>query len=113
MKGLTTLKYLIMVACMTAHLQIYAQIEKLASTDSTAAVRPGVGQILFRGVMIEREGRHQSWFIPPVFELVQYNTVEGLVLNPKITWTRLFAEGKVLALKPNLRYGFGSGRQSA
>ena len=70
--------------------------------------KPGVMQVLFNGVLIPDETKESTWYIAPMFDVFQYNTVEGFVFNPKVSITQQLKEGRFYAIKPNLRYGFGS-----
>lgn len=46
--------------------------------------------------------------LPPLYETVFYNTVEGWGINFKPTYNKQFEQGKQYSVTPNLRYGFAN-----
>ena len=64
--------------------------------------------LLFKGSLVQNQEKKQDWYIPSLFELLPPNTVEGIVINPNVSFTQYLEKGKFINLKPSLRYGFGS-----
>jgi hypothetical protein len=52
--------------------------------------------------------RKRSFYILPVSQIFQYNTVEGAVLNAQATLTQRTDDRRFFTLTPVLRYGFSS-----
>jgi len=66
-----------------------------------------IPSILFKGTLIQNQEKKQDWYIPPFFELLPPNTVEGFVINPNVSFTQHLEKGRFINLKPSIRYGFG------
>ena len=62
-------------------------------------------KLLLSGYRYSRTFLKQSWFVPPIFNEVLYNTVEGYVLNAQATYVRRTDDRRFLVLTPTLRYG--------
>jgi len=108
MKRHNSFKLIIILFFLLSNQLLSAQETTNAKTDSLATSKLNIWQMLFRGTVIPDISRNRSWYIAPVFDIFQYNTVEGAVFNPKISVTQKLKNNKFVALKPNLRYGFGS-----
>ncbi|MEM9327337.1 MAG: DUF5686 family protein [Bacteroidota bacterium] len=67
-----------------------------------------VWQTLFSGTLLPIDADNRTWYINPVFDMFQFNTIEGFVFNPRVSLTQQLEEGKFYAIKPNLRYGASS-----
>ncbi len=69
-----------------------------------------IGNIFLNGKTISRQKSRSSIAFPSLLSMVNYNTVEGLVINLTGTYTKRLdttpAGRKSFSLKPNLRYGF-------
>ncbi|MFK7810103.1 MAG: DUF5686 family protein [Saprospiraceae bacterium] len=72
-----------------------------------------IPNLLFTGTLIQNQEKKQDWYIPSLFEFIPPNTIEGFVVNPKVSFTQYFQKGKFINFKPNLRYGFGNKRFQA
>ncbi|TCJ19256.1 carboxypeptidase-like regulatory domain-containing protein [Flaviaesturariibacter flavus] len=93
-------------------------IEKLQHSpqylDSLDRIRNKVSlqQMVLTGQSFTREKRRETWFVPSLLETVSYNTVEGLVINARATYTKqLDSFGftrRALSVTPELRYGFSN-----
>ena len=71
--------------------------------------RVTVMNILLRGQSFSREKKRESYFINPVLRTISYNTVEGLVLNLRATYSKRLdstaGSRKSISVTPILRYG--------
>lgn len=91
--------------------------------DSIAAIRKGKAymdsvdkvnntfkpfRFLFAGHLIANSYRQRSVRIFPLTQALQYNTVEGIVLQPKVSFLYGDSTLKLLSITPALRYGFGN-----
>jgi hypothetical protein len=65
-------------------------------------------KLLLGGYTYANTFRKQQWYVAPVFNILQYNTVEGLVANPQATYTRRTDDRRTFSLTPSLRYGFAN-----
>ena len=112
MKSLSVIKSALTLFILIIRMQaLQAQTDVMASDslrDKNQIDKPGVMQVLFNGVLIPDETKERTWYIAPLFDVFQYNTVEGFVFNPKVSITQQLKEDRFYAIKPNLRYGFGS-----
>ncbi len=52
--------------------------------------------------------RKQSWRVPALTELLQFNTVEGFVINPGVRFTQRYEDHRFYRIEGELRYGFSS-----
>ncbi len=50
----------------------------------------------------------RSFYFPALIETVQFNTVEGLVLNLRTRYTQRFEDFRFYQITPEVRYGFSS-----
>ena len=108
MKRFNSFKLVIIFFFLLSKQVLSAQEITNAEADSINTSKLNIGQMLFSGTAIPDHSRNRSWYIAPVFDIFQYNTVEGAVFNPKISVTQKLKNDKLFVLKPNLRYGFGS-----
>ncbi len=73
--------------------------------------KPDWADLLLTGYVYAKSYKKQYLRFDPVLRFVQYNTVEGFVVNPRITFIRTFDEDRRnYSITPNLRYGFSPGR---
>lgn len=110
MKRLNLTKVVLVLTLLVTYQNLFAQGADSTSSSENKQMKMNVPQLLFRGGVVPDDSRNRSWFISPVFDLFQYNTVEGFVFNPRVSMTQQLKDGKFYAIKPNLRYGFGSER---
>ncbi len=94
---------------------LQANTAKPAVKDSILEVRNKVKlrHILFLGVRLENPFAKKSWRISSLIETINFNTVEGFVVHPFITYEKTFANHTRLTLTPTVRYGFSNGRFQA
>lgn len=61
-----------------------------------------------------RNSYRKKWFsFRPMFNNVQFNTVEGWVLNPNFMFMKRFEDGKFFKIEPFFRYGFSNAHFNA
>jgi hypothetical protein len=63
-------------------------------------------KLLLSGYTYRNTFRKTSFSVQPIFNELQYNTVEGYVLNAQATYTRRTTDRRFVTLTPTLRYGF-------
>ncbi|TYZ12492.1 carboxypeptidase-like regulatory domain-containing protein [Hymenobacter lutimineralis] len=68
----------------------------------------GPVQVLLTGYNYSNSFRRRYLRVEPVFTQLQYNTVEGVVLNLEGTYTQRYEDRRSYSLTPALRYGFGA-----
>ncbi|WP_192822352.1 DUF5686 and carboxypeptidase regulatory-like domain-containing protein [Rufibacter sp. LB8] len=68
----------------------------------------GVSDLLLSGYSYRNSFARTSFTIDPITQIWQYNTVEGLVANLRIGYTKRFEDRRSYTLSPTLRYGFKS-----
>lgn len=76
--------------------------------DSLDKIRNKVSvmDVLVSGTSFSNQKKKSYTSFEPLLAMVDYNTVEGFVVNMSPTYTRSFGGRKSLYLSPNLRYGF-------
>jgi hypothetical protein len=67
-----------------------------------------VSKLLFTGYTRSNTFAKRSLSVAPIFNELQYNTVEGYVLNAQATYTQRTEDRRFLTLTPTLRYGFSN-----
>ncbi|RZL07620.1 MAG: hypothetical protein EOO62_16780 [Hymenobacter sp.] len=67
-----------------------------------------VGKLLLTGYTYSNTFAKRTVAVQPVFNELQYNTVEGYVLNAQATYTQRTEDRRFVALTPTLRYGFSN-----
>ncbi len=67
-----------------------------------------VNDILFTGKTFQQQAKKQSFGFSPLLTSVQFNTVEGLVIDMPVNYQKFFADRKKIQLIPHVRYGFSS-----
>jgi len=72
-----------------------------------------VTDVLLSGITLQNPFSKKSWSIAPLLEIVNFNTVEGLVINPTFSFQKTFAGKKTLTIAPTFRYGFSNQRFQA
>ncbi|GAA4378229.1 hypothetical protein GCM10023186_14490 [Hymenobacter koreensis] len=60
---------------------------------------------LLGGYTYNDSHRKQQYYVAPVFQIVQYSTVEGLIVNPQFTYSRYTDDRRRFWLTPSFRYG--------
>ncbi|UPL49395.1 DUF5686 and carboxypeptidase regulatory-like domain-containing protein [Hymenobacter sublimis] len=65
-------------------------------------------KFLLTGYVYSNTFRKRQWYVAPVFNIVNYNTVEGLVINPQATYTQRTDDRRTWSVTPSLRYGFSN-----
>ncbi len=76
----------------------------------------GVGKIFWSGFSRSNfdPKRPFSYSWQPILPNIQYNTVEGLVLNAEASFRKTFVESKErISFTPHIRYGFSNGHLNA
>ncbi|TDN37770.1 hypothetical protein A8B98_02165 [Hymenobacter sp. UV11] len=68
----------------------------------------GVGKLLLTGYTYSNTFAKRTFAVQPIFNELQYNTVEGYVLNAQATYTQRTDDRRSLSLTPTLRYGFSN-----
>ena len=63
-------------------------------------------KLLLSGYTHRNSFRKRSFSVQPIFNELQYNTVEGYVLNAQATYTQRTDDRRFVTLTPTLRYGF-------
>ncbi|KAA9325319.1 carboxypeptidase-like regulatory domain-containing protein [Hymenobacter busanensis] len=64
----------------------------------------GLGKLLL-GHDFRNSFRHRSFRTEPLYQGLQYNTVEGVVLQAAGTFQQRYPDGRTVSLTPSLRYG--------
>ncbi len=65
-------------------------------------------KLLLSGYTYRNTFKKRSLAVQPIFNELQYNTVEGYVLNAEATYTRRTDNRRFVTLTPTLRYGFSN-----
>jgi hypothetical protein len=65
-------------------------------------------KLLLSGYTYRNTFKKRSIAVQPIFNELQYNTVEGYVLNAEATYTRRTDDRRFVTLTPTLRYGFSN-----
>ena len=65
-----------------------------------------LSKLLLTGYTHNNTFAKRSLTVPPVFNELQYNTVEGYVLNAQVTFDQRRDDRRFLSVVPKLRYGF-------
>ena len=68
----------------------------------------GVGKLLLTGYTYSNTFAKRTFAVQPIFNELQYNTVEGYVLNAEATFTQRTTDRRFVSLTPTLRYGFSN-----
>ncbi|MBC8082144.1 MAG: carboxypeptidase-like regulatory domain-containing protein [Hymenobacter sp.] len=64
--------------------------------------------LLLGGYTYSNTFRKRQWYVAPVFNILNYNTVEGAVLHPEFTFTQRTDDRRFYSVTPALRYGFSN-----
>ncbi|WP_205500561.1 DUF5686 and carboxypeptidase regulatory-like domain-containing protein [Rufibacter psychrotolerans] len=72
-----------------------------------------VANLLLSGYSYRNSYERNSFNIEPITRIWQYNTVEGLVANLRISYTKRFEDRRSYTIAPTLRYGFSNQRAQA
>ncbi|WP_324672553.1 DUF5686 and carboxypeptidase regulatory-like domain-containing protein [Hymenobacter sp. GOD-10R] len=65
-------------------------------------------KLLMGGYTYSNTFRKQQWYVAPIFNILQYNTVEGVVANPHATYTQDTDDRRTFSITPTVRYGFAN-----
>ena len=83
--------------------------------DSISKVRNKVTvmNVLLLGQTFQSQRKRTTLTFIPLFELVNFNAAEGLVINPAFTWSKrldtITYSRRSISISPSLRYGFANG----
>ncbi len=94
-------------------LQIIKESKTYLDSVDQQANRITPVNLLITGKTINNSYRETSWNFPPLVRLLQYNTVEGFVINFQPRYTRRFKDYRFYQISPELRYGFSNERFNA
>ncbi|UOG75419.1 DUF5686 and carboxypeptidase regulatory-like domain-containing protein [Hymenobacter tibetensis] len=64
--------------------------------------------LLLGGYSYSNTFRKRQWYVAPVFNILNYNTVEGTVIHPEFTFTQRTDDRRFYSITPALRYGFSN-----
>ncbi|UOQ66693.1 DUF5686 and carboxypeptidase regulatory-like domain-containing protein [Hymenobacter volaticus] len=64
--------------------------------------------LLLGGYSYSNTFRKRQWYVAPVFNILNYNTVEGTVINPEFTYTQRTDDRRFYSITPAVRYGFSN-----
>ncbi len=70
-------------------------------------------QVIFVGYTHRNKFKRTTFTTPPLFNIAQFNAVEGLVLEMPFKFTKSYKDGKELQFMPSIRYGFANQRPQA
>ncbi|GGF16423.1 DUF5686 and carboxypeptidase regulatory-like domain-containing protein [Hymenobacter cavernae] len=65
-------------------------------------------KLLLGGYTYSNTFRKRQFYVAPIFNILQYNTVEGVVANPHATYTQDTDDRRRFSVTPSLRYGFAN-----
>jgi hypothetical protein len=82
----------------------------LDSLDRINNKKLKITNILLTGKTFNRQKSKTSFSIPTILQMVQFNTVEGLVGDIAVTYTKKYTVRNNLSITPHVRYGFSSGQ---
>ncbi|AYA38247.1 carboxypeptidase-like regulatory domain-containing protein [Hymenobacter oligotrophus] len=60
---------------------------------------------MLTGYTYNQTHRKEQFYVAPLFNILQYSTVEGTIINPQFTYTRYTDDRRRFWLTPSLRYG--------
>lgn len=72
--------------------------------------KPSVGDLLLGGYEYQRTFLRRTISVPPVAKMLQYNTVEGVVLNAPVTFQQRYENRQFWQALGTVRYGFAEQR---
>lgn len=67
-------------------------------------------KVIFEGYEYENKFKKKKIRFPNILEIVNFNTVEGLVIDAPIVYTKELSKGRRFIGQSNLRYGFSNTR---
>jgi len=70
--------------------------------------RFSIGDILYGGYSYYNSYKKTNYSISPLIQNIQFNTVEGFVLNLYTEYSKEYEGRKFLTIEPSLRYGFSN-----
>ncbi|AKQ46883.1 hypothetical protein TH63_16575 [Rufibacter radiotolerans] len=73
----------------------------------------GVSNLLLTGYSYQNSFERTTFSLDPITRIWQYNTVEGLVANLRISYTKRFEDRRSYTITPTLRYGFSNEKPQA
>ncbi|QHJ08666.1 DUF5686 and carboxypeptidase regulatory-like domain-containing protein [Hymenobacter busanensis] len=62
-------------------------------------------KFLLTGYTYNDTHRKQQYYVAPVFQILQYSTVEGTIVNPQLTYSRYTDDRRRFWMTPSFRYG--------
>lgn len=75
--------------------------------------KPSLFKLMVTGQAFSKASKRRYYTVPPVYQIVNYNTVEGVVLNIAPEVRQYWKSGRYLSVLTNLRYGFSNGHLNA
>ncbi len=72
--------------------------------------KPSLGDLLLGGYEYQRTFLKRTFSVPPVFRMLQYNTVEGAVINAPIQYQQRYEDRRFWQVLTTLRYGISEKR---
>lgn len=69
----------------------------------------GIGSVLF-GYRYRQRYKKQTWVVSPIIQTIDFNTVQGLNVGTKVSFTKELKDFKLLAINTSAGYGFSNRR---
>lgn len=82
--------------------------QRLMDSIDAARNKPSLFKLLVTGQTFSKAAKRRYVSVPPLYELFNYNTVEGLVANFSPEMRQYWKNGRYLSVLTNLRYGFSN-----
>jgi hypothetical protein len=91
-------------------LELVQKDPKYLDSLDRKANKVSISGLLLTGESFIKRKKKESLSIPPVFDWINYNIVEGWVLNAAPTWSKRFSENgrEAITIQPTIRYGTGN-----
>jgi len=87
-------------------IQVIKETKVYKDSVDSASNRITISNILLGGYVHADSYRSRFYRFDPIISAIQFNTVEGLVLNFRLGYTKRYEDKRFFRITPELRYGF-------
>lgn len=89
-------------------LEIVKKSESYLDSLDRATNKLSYNKIMLSGYEYQNSFQKTRWQIAPVAEMLQFNSIEGWVLNAPISYQKSWEDRRKFTIAPTLRYGFSN-----
>ena len=94
-------------------IQVIKESEPYLDSVDRVSNQPKIANFFLGGYTYRNRYKKRTWRVNPLTSSINFNTVEGVVISPNISFTQEIDSNRSITINPEFRYGFDSERFNA